>query len=204
MKVLLQSIRQIILWTIICGIIYPLAITLIANVAFNDQAQGSLVMRDGKLIGSSLLAQQFTGANYFWPRPSACAYGTGPSGLVPSGASNLGPTSGALQTNVINNISAFISGNNLPSNTLVPADMAFASGSGLDPHISPQSAQLQVARVAASRGLSVDSLRQLVDKFTEGPQWGFLGQSRVNVLLLNLALDQMDTKKPAAPTPART
>ncbi|MGA3178715.1 MAG: potassium-transporting ATPase subunit KdpC [Verrucomicrobiota bacterium] len=204
MKVLLQSIRQIILWTIICGLIYPLAITLIANIAFNDQSQGSLVMRDGKLIGSALLAQQFTGTNYFWPRPSACAYGTGPSGLVPSGASNLGPTSGALQTNVINNISAFISGNNLPANTPVPADMVFASGSGLDPHISPQSAQLQVARVAASRGLSVDSLRQLVDKFTEGSQWGFLGEPRVNVLLLNLALDQMDTKKPAAPTPART
>jgi len=204
MKPILQSIRQTLLWTLLCGLAYPLFVTLSAQLAFHDAANGSLVMRDGKLIGSALLAQQFTGTNYFWPRPSACAYGTGPSGLVPSGASNLGPTSGALQTNVINNISAFISGNNLPANTPVPADMVFASGSGLDPHISPQSAQLQVARVAASRGLSVDSLRQLVDKFTEGSQWGFLGEPRVNVLLLNLALDQMDTKKPAAPTPART
>jgi K+-transporting ATPase ATPase C chain len=197
MKVIIQSIRQTIVWTIVCGIVYPIVITLIAKVAFHDQAEGSLVMKNGKLVGSALMAQQFTGTNYFWPRPSACSYGTGPSGLVASSGSNLGPTSGALQTNVMNNVSAFISGNNLPTNTVVPADMAFASASGLDPHISPAAAQLQVARVAASRGMTVESVRQLVDKFTEGPQWGFLGEPRVNVLLLNVALDQMDPKKPA-------
>ena len=189
MKVLLQSIRQTLLWTLICGLAYPAVITLVAQLAFRDQANGSLVRRDGKIIGSALLAQQFQGANYFWPRPSACSYGTGPSGLVPSGASNLGPTSGTLQTNVMNNTAAFLSGNNLPANTVVPSEMVFASASGLDPHISPQSARLQIPRVAAARRLSQDKVRAWVDKFTEGSQWGFLGEPRVNVLLLNIALD---------------
>jgi K+-transporting ATPase ATPase C chain len=181
-------------WTVVTAIAYPLVITLIAQVAFKKQAEGSLVMRDGKLIGSALLAQQFQGTNYFWPRPSACTYGTGPSGIVASSGSNLGPTSGQLQTNAMNNISGFISGNNLPTNTVVPADMAFASASGLDPHISPEAAQLQVARVAASRGLSAEKVKALVDQFTEPPQWGFLGEARVNVLLLNVALDEMTAK----------
>ena len=195
-KLIVQSVTQTLLWTVVTGVVYTLAITAIAQVAFKDRANGSLVMRDGKIIGSALLAQQFQGTNYFWPRPSACTYGTGPSGLVASSGSNLGPTSAPLQTNVMNNIAAFISGNNLPSNTVVPADMAFASASGLDPHISPQAAQLQIARVAASRGLSPDKVKALVDRFIEPPQWGFLGQARVNVLLLNVALDAMtpDTK----------
>jgi K+-transporting ATPase ATPase C chain len=194
MKLILQSIRLTILWTLICGIAYPLAMTLLAQLAFPHQANGSLVTRDGKIIGSALLAQQFTGSNYFWPRPSGCAYGTGPAGLVPSGASNLGPTSGALQTNVNNNTAAFLSGNNLPTNTAVPADMVFASGSGLDPHISPEAARLQIARVAAARRLTPDKITALVEEFTEGSQWGFLGEPRVNVLLLNLALDEMARK----------
>jgi K+-transporting ATPase ATPase C chain len=198
-KLLIQSIRQTIIWSVVAGIFYTLLITVIAQVAFKDKANGSLVMRDGKLIGSALMAQQFQGTNYFWPRPSACTYGTGASGIVASSGSNLGPTSGALQTNVQNNISAFISGNNLPTNTTVPADMVFASASGLDPHISPEAAQLQVARVAASRSLAADKVKALVDKFTEPPQWGFLGQARVNVLLLNVALDEMTSSpKPVA------
>jgi potassium-transporting ATPase KdpC subunit len=204
MKLIIQSIRQTILWTIICGLAYPVVITIIAQLVFKDQANGSLVMRDGKIIGSALLAQQFTGTNYFWPRPSACTYGTGPTGLVASGGSNLGPTSGALQTNVINNTAAFISGNNLPTNTPVPADIVFASASGLDPHISPQAAQLQIARVAVARGLSAEKITALVDKFTESSQWGFLGEPRVNVLLLNVALDEIDPKKSAPAVPAKT
>jgi K+-transporting ATPase ATPase C chain len=191
MKLILQSIRQTLLWTLLCGLAYPLFMTLVAQLAFHDAANGSLVTRDGQIIGSSLLAQQFTGSNYFWPRPSACSYGTGPSGLSPSGASNLGPTSGALQTNVQNNTAAFLAGNNLPTNTPVPADIVFASASGLDPDISPQAVQLQIARVAAARGLSPEKLAPLVEKFTQGSQWGFLGEPRVNVLLLNLALDEM-------------
>jgi len=198
-KLIIQSVRQTILWTVVTGVMYPVVITVIAQVAFNKQANGNLVMRDGKIVGSALLAQQFTGTNYFWPRPSACSYGTGPSGIVASSGSNLGPTSGPLQTNVMNNVAAFISGNNLPTNTVVPADMAFASSSGLDPHISPEAAQMQVARVAASRGVSEDKVKALVEKFTEPPQWGFLGQARVNVLLLNVALDEMDASKKPGP-----
>jgi len=194
-KLIIQSVRQTILWTLVTGVGYSLAITAIAQLAFKDKANGSLVVRDGKIIGSALLAQQFQGTNYFWPRPSACTYGTGAAGLVASSGSNLGPTSGPLQTNVMNNVAAFISGNNLPTNTVVPADMAFASASGLDPHISPEAAQLQIGRVAASRGLSEEKVKALVGRFTEPPQWGFLGQARVNVLLLNAALDEMSAKQ---------
>jgi potassium-transporting ATPase KdpC subunit len=195
-KLIIQSIRQTILWSMICGVVYPLVITLMAQVMFHDQANGSLVTRNGKLIGSEWLAQQFQGSNYFWPRPSACTYGSGASGIVASSGSNLGPTSGTLQTNVMNNAAAFISGNNLPTNTVVPVDMVFASASGLDPHISPEAARLQVARVAAARGMTVDKVKTLVEQFVEPPQWGFLGQERVNVLKLNVALDQMASAKP--------
>ncbi len=203
-KLIIQSIRQTILWSVIAGIAYPVFVTVIAQVMFRDKANGSLVMRDGKIIGSEVLAQQFTGTNYFWPRPSACTYGSSPSGLVASSGSNLGPTSGALQTNVMNNAAAFISGNNLPTNTVVPADMVFASASGLDPHISPEAARLQIARVAASRGLKEDKVKELVEQFTEAPQWGFLGEARVNVLLLNVALDQIPTPKPDGSGPKKS
>ena len=189
MKLTIQSILQTIVWTVLAGILYPLVMTVFAQIAFHNQANGSLVMRDGKIVGSALLAQQFQGSNYFWPRPSACGYGTGPTGINASSGSNLGPTSGALQTNVNNNIAAFISGNNLPTTTIVPADMVFASASGLDPHISPEAARLQITRVATSRGMKEDDVKALVEKFVEPPQWGFLGQARVNVLLLNIALD---------------
>jgi potassium-transporting ATPase KdpC subunit len=195
-KLFIQSVRHLILWSVVTGVVYPLVITLIAQGAFRNQANGSLVERDGKMIGSALLAQQFQGSNYFWPRPSACAYGTGPTGIAASSGSNLGPTSGALQTNVMNNASAFISGNNLPTNTPVPPDMVFASASGLDPEISPEAARLQIARVAGARGLGQDKVTELVEKFVEPPQWGFLGQSRVNVLLLNVALDELAAQKP--------
>lgn len=196
MKLFFQSIRQTLIWSVVAGVIYPLAITVLAQLAFHQQAEGSLVMRDGKLIGSALLAQQFTGSNYFWPRPSACSYGTGASGINASSGSNLGPTSGQLQTNVMNNAAAFISGNNLPTNTAVPADMLFASASGLDPHISPEAARLQTARVAASRHLGEDKVKELVERFVEPPQFGFLGEARVNVLLLNVALDELAAQKP--------
>ena len=196
MKLIIQSIRQTILWSVVAGVAYPVIMTVFAQAVFHKQANGSLVEQDGKIIGSVWLAQQFQGTNYFWPRPSACGYGTGPSGIAASSGSNLGPTSGALHTNVMNNIAAFISGNNLPTNTVVPADMVFASASGLDPHISPESARLQISRVAASRGMSEDQVKTLVEKFVEPPQWGFLGQARVNVLLLNVALDQLSFQKP--------
>lgn len=204
-KLITQSVRQTILWSVVAGVLYPVVMTIFAQVAFHNQANGSLVEKDGKIIGSALLAQQFQGTNYFWPRPSACGYGTGPSGIVASSGSNLGPTSGPLHTNVMNNIAAFISGNNLPTNTVVPADMVFASASGVDPHISPEAARLQISRVAASRGMSEDKVKELVERFVEPPQWGFLGQARVNVLLLNVALDQAqaETKKAETGAPSK-
>jgi potassium-transporting ATPase KdpC subunit len=191
MKLLIQSIRQTIIWSVLCGVVYSVVITVMAQVLFPHQANGSLVVRDGKVIGSELLAQQFQGSNYFWPRPSACTYGSSASGIVASSGSNLGPTSGALQTNVMNNATAFRTGNNLATNAPVPSDMLFASASGLDPDISAESAQLQIARVAAARGLSQDKVKALVEQFVESPQWGFLGQERVNVLKLNVALDAL-------------
>src|SRR6201995_1638824 len=190
-KTTIRSILHTILWSIITGVIYTVAFTVFAQSVFKRQAEGSLVVRDSKSIGSQWLAQQFTGTNYFWPRPSACSYGGGASGLVASSGSNLGPNSGTLETNVMNNTSAFISGNNLPTNTVVPVDMVYASASGLDPHISPEAARLQVARVAASRSMKEDVVKNLVEQFVEPPQWGFLGQERVNVLLLNVALDKL-------------
>jgi K+-transporting ATPase ATPase C chain len=197
-KLIIQSIRQTILWSVVAGIVYPVVMTILAQVAFHNQANGSLVEQDGKVIGSALLAQQFQGTNYFWPRPSACSYGTGPTGIAASSGSNLGPTSGALHTNVLNNIAAFISGNNLPTNTVVPADMIYSSASGLDPHISPEAARLQIARVAISRHMSEDTVKALVEQFVEPPQFGFLGQARVNVLLLNIALDQAQSESKKA------
>jgi len=204
-KLIIQSVLQTILWSIVAGVIYPVIMTLFVQAVFPKQANGSLVEQDGKLIGSALLAQQFQGSNYFWPRPSACSYGTGPTGITASSGSNLGPTSGALHSNAMNNAAAFISGNNLPSNTVVPADMIFASASGLDPHISPESARLQVSRVAVSRGMSEDKVRELAEQFVEPPQWGFLGQARVNVLLLNVALDrlQAESKRAEADAPRK-
>jgi K+-transporting ATPase ATPase C chain len=190
MKLLIQSILLTIIFTVLTGIIYPLAITGISQVAFHDQANGSLLVRDGKVVGSELLAQQFTGDKYFWPRPSAGSYAT-----VPSGASNLGPTSQALQSNVTANAMAFRTGNKLAADAPVPADMVFTSASGLDPHISPEAARLQVGRVAAARSMGADQVKALVEKFVESPQWGIFGEARVNVLRLNVALDDMDTKK---------
>ncbi|MGD0650635.1 MAG: potassium-transporting ATPase subunit KdpC [Verrucomicrobiia bacterium] len=184
-KLFIQSIRLTAVFTVLTGLAYPLAITGVAQLAFRGKANGSLIERDGKIIGSELLAQRFHGAKYFWPRPSAGGYAT-----VPSGASNLGPTSAALRSNVTANAAAIRAANKLPADARIPSDLLFASGSGLDPHISPDAARLQVARVAAARNVSEDSIKALVEKFIEPPQFGFLGESRVNVLLLNLALDQ--------------
>jgi potassium-transporting ATPase KdpC subunit len=190
MKLFIQSILLTIVFTVLTGVLYPLVITGIAQVAFRDQANGSLIVRDGKVVGSELLAQQFTGDKYFWPRPSAGGYAT-----VPSGASNLGPTSQALQSNVTANAAAFRTGNKLAADAPVPADMVFTSASGLDPHISPEAARLQIARVAAARGISADQVKALMEKFVESPQWGVFGEERVNVLRLNLALDDLNAKK---------
>jgi potassium-transporting ATPase KdpC subunit len=194
-KLTIQAIRQTLIWTLICGVLYPLAFTVFAQVAFKRQAEGSLIEVDGKLVGSEFMAQQFQGAKYFWPRPSAATYGTGPTGLNASSGSNLGPTSAQLQTNVRANAKALRDAGKLPADAPVPADLVYASASGVDPHISPGAARFQVARVAGARGMGEDRVRALVEEFVEPPQWGFLGEARVNVLLLNLALDAADAKK---------
>jgi K+-transporting ATPase ATPase C chain len=162
----------------------------VAQLLFRNQANGSLIVRDGQVVGSELIAQQFTGDKYFWPRPSAGGYAT-----VPSGASNLGPTSQALQSNVTANAAAFRAGNKLAADAPVPADMVFTSASGLDPHISPEAARLQVARVAGARGIGENQIKALVEKFVEPPQWGIFGEPRVNVLRLNVALDGLQPRK---------
>jgi K+-transporting ATPase ATPase C chain len=189
MKLFIQSVKQTILWTILAGILYPCAITVLAQVTFPRQANGSLIERGGKIVGSELLAQQFTGEKYFWPRPSAGSFAT-----VPSGASNYGPTSKKLQDTVNGYADALRKAHKLPADAPVPADLVFTSGSGLDPHISPEAARFQIGRVAAARGASVDRMKALVEKFIEPPQWGFLGEPRVNVLKLNLALDKLAVK----------
>jgi K+-transporting ATPase ATPase C chain len=184
MKTFLQSVLQTILWTVVCGILYPIVITGIAK-AFPAQAEGSLVYQDGKLVGSALIAQQFTGPTYFWPRPSAGTYAT-----IPSGASNLGPTSSTLQSNVAANLKAMRDAHKLAADAPVPADLVYTSASGVDPHVSPEAARFQIHRVALARGVADDRLSPLVERFVEGPQWGVFGQARVNVLLLNLELDK--------------
>src|SRR5882762_2047838 len=177
----LQSIRALILFTVLTGFAYPFVVTGIAKVAFNDKANGSLIEKDGKVLGSRLVGQPFSDPKYFWSRPS----GTSPQpyNAASSSGTNQGPTNPALKDAVADRIKA------LGGKTPVPVDLVTASGSGLDPHISPAAAEYQIARVATARNISEDKLRALVEQHTEGRQLGVLGEPRVNVLELNLALD---------------
>ena len=185
--------------TLITGLVYPLAMTGIAVLLFPHQAQGSLVERDGKIVGSELIGQAFTGDKYFHGRPSATntpdpndATKTVPApyNAANSGGSNLGPSNKALIDRVHGDIDALKKEN--PSEP-VPADLVTTSASGLDLHISPEAALFQVPRIAKARNLSEDRIRQLVEERTEGRFLGVLGEPRVNVLLLNLALDRIST-----------
>lgn len=171
--------------TLVTGVAYPLAVTGAAQALFPHQANGSLVLRDGKPIGSALIGQNFSDATYFWGRPSAT--GTAPYNATASGGSNLGPLNPALTEAVkarIDALRAADPGNAAP----VPVDLVTASASGLDPDISPAAARYQVARVARARGLAPDSVQALVDAHAQAPLLGFLGEPRVNVLRLNMAL----------------
>lgn len=176
-----------IVFTVLTGILYPLAVTGIAQMAFPHQADGSIVTVNGKDVGSALIAQNFTRPEYFHPRPSAASdKGYDPTS---SSASNLGPTNPALADRLKKDAAAFRKDN--PDYTgPIPADAITASGSGLDPEISPANAAAQTARVAEARHVSQDRIAQIVAAHTEGRQFGFLGEPRVNVLELNMALDQ--------------
>lgn len=184
---LLPALRMTALMTVLTGLIYPLAITGVAQIVFPGKANGSLIQKDGRFIGSELIGQNFTKPEYFHPRPSAA--GNDGYDAMASGGSNFGPTSQKLVERVKASAEQFHKDN--PGYTAsVPADLLTASASGLDPHISPASAEAQVTRVAASRGVAAEQLLALVSLHTESPDAGFLGEPRVNVLLLNLDLDQ--------------
>jgi K+-transporting ATPase ATPase C chain len=184
-KIFFIALRLFLLMTVITGLLYPLAVTGLARLLFPGASRGSLVSRQGVVSGSSLLAQGSTDPAYFWPRPSVCDHGT-----LPSGASNLGPTSKELRELMAERSIHWIAANGSP----VPPEMLTASGSGLDPHISLEAAIAQLQRIARVRRWKpgqIEAARMSLRKCTEQPMLGFIGQQRVNIFLLNLTLDDI-------------
>lgn len=180
------ALMSLLLLSLVTGVVYPLAVTGIAQAVFPCHANGSLIVKDGKVVGSALIAQPFDDPKYFWGRPSATSPFANNAGA--SSGSNLSPTSPALISAVQGRVDALRTAD--PTNkAAVPVDLVTASGSGLDPHISPAAALYQVSRVARERALSPEAVRSLVERQIEGRFWGLLGEPRVNVLALNLALD---------------
>lgn len=171
MSAFVVSLRAIVFFTVLTGLVYPLLVLVMGQAAFSHQAKGSLVEADGKVLGSQLIGQNFDQQKYFWPRPSAT--GPKPYNAEASSGSNFGPLHPDLKKPVAG----------------MPRDLWTSSGSGLDPHISPEAARYQAARVSAARKIGMNELNQLILRYTEGRQFGILGEERVNVLRLNLALD---------------
>ncbi|HJV93111.1 MAG TPA: potassium-transporting ATPase subunit KdpC [Azonexus sp.] len=190
MKTLLRpAVSLFVLLTAITGVAYPLAVTGLAKLAFPEAADGSLIVKNGKAVGSRLIGQNFSDPKYFWGRPSAT--GPMPYNASASSGSNQGPLNPALSDAVKGRIEALKAAD--PDNKLpIPADLVTASASGLDPEISPAAADYQIARVARTRKLAAEAVRALVAKNTEGRQWGVFGEPRVNVLQLNIALDSLE------------
>ncbi|HQY15090.1 MAG TPA: K(+)-transporting ATPase subunit C [Ilumatobacteraceae bacterium] len=181
------AIISVIVFTVLLGVVYPLVATAIGQVAFNDEANGSLIRRDGVVVGSELIGQTFTAPEYFHSRPSAA--GAGYDGSASSG-SNYGPQNPDFLAAVAERVAAYREENGLSGDVSVPVDAVTASASGLDPHISVANARLQAARVAEARGLTLAVVMGLIDDHTDGRSLGVLGEPGVNVVLLNLALDE--------------
>jgi potassium-transporting ATPase KdpC subunit len=189
MKTFIISLKIFLFFTVLTGIIYPLLVTGIAQLVFPSKANGSLIIKDDKIIGSELIGQVFDSAIYFTSRPSAISYNP-----LPSGGSNYGLTNEKLREIVSERKQQFIAFNQLDSLAVIPSEMLFASASGLDPHISPQAANLQVDRIAKARNFTDAQKQELIKcikDLTEAPQYFFLGEARINVLLLNLKLDKL-------------
>lgn len=178
------------IFTVVTGLVYPLAVTLIAQVAFPIQANGSLIVDNGKAVGSALIGQPFSKPEYFWGRLSATS--PVPYNAAASSGSNLGPLNPALKDNAQSRIDALRKDD--PAITGFPIDLVTASGSGLDPHISPAAAEAQITRVAKARNKTEAEIRTLVERHIEDRSWGLLGEPRVNVLMLNMALDRDNTE----------
>ena len=183
-----RSLVCLSIMVVITGLVYPLLMAAIGYVVFPHRAQGSLIVRGDRIVGSKLIGQSFESPKYFWPRPSATS--PVPYNAGASSGSNLGPTNPKLMEAVRERVARLRAAD--PENTLpVPADLVTASGSGLEAYISPAAVQYQVSRVARARGLTVAQVQRLVSENTRGRQWGFLGQPRTNVVTLNLALDEL-------------
>lgn len=187
MGILRPALTLLLLLTLLTGGAYPLLVTAVARTVWPSEASGSLVARDGRLVGSALVGQAWQGERWFWGRPSATVPACNGAG---SGGSNLGPTAPALRAAVEARLAALRAAHPGQAGP-VPVDLVAASGSGLDPHVSPAAARWQVARVARARGLDPARVRALVEQHVEGRTWGLLGEPRVNVLRLNLALDAL-------------
>jgi K+-transporting ATPase ATPase C chain len=184
-KNLLISVLTTIVTTVLLGLVYPLVVTALAQLFFRDKANGQLVQRNGMVVASRIIAQPFVGEGYFYPRPSAAGNGYDASA---SAGSNLGPTNQKLIDRVNADVASAQAENR---GAPVPVDMVTTSASGLDPDITPASAEFQVPRIAKARGLSEEAVRTIVAQHTQGRQWGFFGEARVNVLELNLSLDSL-------------
>ncbi len=183
----LVAVRLSVITLVIFGVLYPLAMTGLAQIAFHDKANGSLIQQNGQVVGSQYIGQQFDGPQYFHPRPSAAGNGYDP---LSSGASNLGPTSLTLIDRIRDDVTKVLAEDPGLRMGKIPVDMVTASGSGLDPDITPANAEAQAPRVAQARNTSLDDVMRLVQQNTANRDLGFLGEKRVNVLELNLALDR--------------